>query len=162
MKKVICLCFCLLLVTGCNKQENKVKTIVQKNNQMKIAINYPITNIKRYNSIGEINIPCITTSNVKQDSDYKLNYLSYVDESSIGDNVALILFRLFMKIGIKKISIAGFDGYSIKSQNYADVDLINIESINDITIKNQKIRHYLESIKDKLHINFVTKSIYNK
>ena len=47
MKKVICLCFCLLLVTGCNKQENKVKTIVQKNNQMKIAINYPITNVKR-------------------------------------------------------------------------------------------------------------------
>lgn len=48
MKKVICLCFCLLLVTGCNKQENKVKTIVQKNNQMKIAINYPITNVKRF------------------------------------------------------------------------------------------------------------------
>lgn len=47
MKKVLCLCFCLLLVTGCNKQENKVKTIVQKNNQMKIAINYPITNEKR-------------------------------------------------------------------------------------------------------------------
>lgn len=47
MKKVLCLCLCLLLVTGCNKQENKVKTIVQKNNQMKIAINYPITNENR-------------------------------------------------------------------------------------------------------------------
>ena len=47
MKKVLCLFVFLLLVTGCNKQENKVKTIVQKNNQMKIAINYPITKEKR-------------------------------------------------------------------------------------------------------------------
>ena len=47
MKKVLCLFVFLLLITGCNKQENKVKTIVQKNNQMKIAINYPITKEKR-------------------------------------------------------------------------------------------------------------------
>ncbi len=152
-------------------EEEKINNFIENEKPFIISLNYIpknynpnvvfITNIKRYNSIGKINIPCITTSNVKQDSDYKLNYLSYVDESSVGDNVALILFRLLIKIGIRSISIAGFDGYSENSQeNYADTDLINLESINDIYIKNQKIKNYLNSIEGKLEINFITKSIY--
>ena len=47
MKKVLCICICLLLVTGCSKKEKQVETIIEKNNQMMIAINYPITNIDK-------------------------------------------------------------------------------------------------------------------
>lgn len=152
-------------------EEEKIHDYIKRVNPFIISLNYIpksynpdivfITNIKRYNSIGKIDIPCITTSNVKQESDYKLNYLSYVDESSIGDNVALILFRLLMKIGIKEIAIAGFDGYSTNSQeNYADNDLINIESRYDIDTKNHKIKEFLKTIKNNLAINFITPSIY--
>lgn len=114
-----------------------------------------------YNSIGSINIPCITTSNIKKDSDYKLNYLSFIYENNIGENAALILFRILIKIGIESIFIAGFDGLSENFQElYEDSDLINFESTIDFYTKNKKIKDYLNCIEDKLKINFITKSTY--
>lgn len=152
-------------------EEEKVHNFIKKENPFIFSLNYIpqsyhpnvvlITNQKKYNSIGSINIPCITTSNIKQDSDYKLNYLSYIYENNIGENAALILFRILIKIGIESIFIAGLDGLSENSQEqYEDSDLINFESTIDFYTKNKKIKDYLNGIEDKLNINFITKSTY--
>ena len=76
--------------------------------------------------------------------DYKklLNNTEYVR-----DNSGLMLIKLLKKLGVDKIYLAGFDGYSIdSSENFADntmnfyVQSATIKSMNDgIT---RELKHY--------------------
>lgn len=148
-----------------------IKKYIQENNPFIISLNFIpeqyrpdlvfITNIKRYRSLENLNIPCATTSNIKNHSDYKLNYSSYATDEGIGDNVTLILLQVLIKLGIKKVAIAGFDGYSTDStDNYADNALTNIALSHNVRVKNQQISAYLSKISNNISINYVTQSLY--
>ena len=51
MRKFLILLFGLLLITGCTKQEEKVKTMIEKKYNTNITIQYPITNISKLDQI---------------------------------------------------------------------------------------------------------------
>ena len=163
----------LLLASGKSivMEEQSIKNYIHVNKPFIISLNFIpkqyspdlvfVTNIKRYNNIEGLNIPCATTSNIKNPTDYKLNYSSYVTDKEVGDNVTLILLQVLLKIGVKEVAIAGFDGYSNDTiDNYAENELINIALSHNTTDKNRRISEYLNNLRDYIKLNFVTHSWY--
>ena len=67
-------------------------------------------------------VKIISTSNVEcrgDFSDFVVDKLPLLDrKSSIPDNSFLMLLKLLKKIDIKRVTCAGFDGYSAKDDNY--------------------------------------------
>ena len=79
--------------------------------------------------MDSINKPLCVTSNIHNNipkNAMLLNYSSYLNNSQMFDNIALILLNLFIKIGIQEVSFAGLDGFSnIATENYVNDNLIN-------------------------------------
>ena len=77
------------------------------------------------------------------------------------DNVALILLKLFTKIGIKSLAIAGLDGFSpVAAENYVSEDLINNAKLSEFDERNKIMSEELEKFSNQIDIHFVTKTLY--
>lgn len=132
------------------------------------ACDYMIcTNEKRLNKLS---LPegcrLILSSNIA-DRNYKagtviINYSSYLQEESlIADNPTLMLLQMLADMGIKKVAVAGFDGYSPRAQdNYFDASLSMGTSISSKLQKNSLIRNRVAVLGKLLEIEFVTESLY--
>ena len=132
-----------LLLVGPGKnvkfQKRIIEDFVKREKPVIISINYLpddigadyifITKRNRYLELAEYfcnitdkGIKIIATSNVEsrvKNFDYVVDRTPLLDKkSSIPDNSFLMLLKLLMQIGIKKITCAGFDGYSAKDDNY--------------------------------------------
>lgn len=123
-----------------------------------------ITNIKRFDSLLDINCKVMLTSNIKnppKDS-YIVNYYSYLNDSAMYDNVVLMLLKLFEKINIKQVYIAGLDGFStLPSENYIDKKMVNNARIGEFfDERNQIMSAELAKISKNISINFITKTKY--
>ena len=174
----------LLLGPGNNikRQRSKVRALIKNAAPILIAVNYApkdffadyifLTNARRYtqlrydlhaerNSTTEI----IATSNVTKaegDFDYVLNYGSLIDRSTeIIDNSLVMLLKAMIKIGVRKINLAGFDGYSKRADNYFDVSREYSFAKTKAEYLNQYVRDFLDTLDDSIEINFVTDSRYS-
>jgi hypothetical protein len=103
-----------------------------------IAINYVpevirpdcifLTNTRRYiqvaTALSDGKYTTIATSNVTSTGkpfDYVLNISDLLDRGSrFIDNSLMMLLKTMMRIGVKMVTLAGFDGYSGTDQNYFD------------------------------------------
>lgn len=92
----------------------------------------------------------------------KVNYSSYLSEpADIADNPTLMMLKILISIGIDKVSIAGFDGYSVISdENYYDKKLVMGTSLNLKIKRNELIKNEISRIREQLQIVFITKSKY--
>lgn len=101
---------------------------------------------------------------VQEENILVINYSSYLSEESlITDNPTLMLLQLFVDMGIKKAAVAGFDGYSPRSQdNYFDVSLSMGTSTSLKLQKNSLIRSRVGALGKLLKIEFVTESLYQE
>lgn len=122
------------------------------------------TNEKRF--ILNSNKTFLVTSNIKVSSPniMKINYSSYLcHEPFIMDNAGIVFFNLLITLGIKKVHIAGFDGYSLNSnENYMNKSLTMGSNEQTKLKKNKLIIKQLETYHNKLEINFITPSLYKK
>ena len=79
------------------------------------------SNKKRYEDLKETTKECalLLTSNIDADNECMMfNYGTYLArESGVSDNALLMVLNLLKIIGIKKVTIAGFDGY-ISEKNF--------------------------------------------
>jgi 4-hydroxy 2-oxovalerate aldolase len=79
------------------------------------------SNKKRYEDLKETTKECalLLTSNIDADNECMMfNYGTYLArESGVSDNALLMVLNILKKIGIKKVTIAGFDGY-ISEKNF--------------------------------------------
>lgn len=110
----------------------------------------------------------ILSSNLK-DSEYAvrallINYSTYLgNQSMIADNPTLMLLRLLSSIGIKKVVLAGFDGYSSNPrENYFNEKLSLGTSTQLKLQKNNLIREALCEIRPRITPIFLTKSLYSE
>ncbi|MCR5225644.1 MAG: aldolase catalytic domain-containing protein [Eubacterium sp.] len=153
-----------------------------------IAINYIpseipvdmlfISNSKRYLQMSsalarlissdstDTRIQIIATSNVTSkriDFDYTLNYSSLIDEEAdIIDNSFIMLLKALVKAGVKKVNVAGFDGYSEDKLNFINPDM-EYTFIKDRTEElNQYAKDKLSELSSDIEVNFVTTSLYTK
>ncbi|MBR1580943.1 MAG: aldolase catalytic domain-containing protein [Selenomonadaceae bacterium] len=173
----------LLIGPGNNikRQRARVHATIDRLKPLVIAVNYApkdfavdyifLTNAKRctqlqydlrddQNSSAEI----IATSNVTKAAgsfDYVLNYGSLIDrDAEIIDNSLVMLLKAMIKIGVKKIWLAGFDGYSKRADNYFDVSREYSFAKAKAEYLNGYVRDFLASLDGSIEINFVTESRY--
>lgn len=175
-----------ILVIGPGKniirQKSSVNNFLAENTPITIAVNYApkefkvnyifLTNTKRYGSLLNdmkqgINADAeiIATSNViKTQGKFKyiLNYASLIDkDTEIIDNSLVMFLKVMIEAHAGKIYLAGFDGYSKRSDNYFDIDRAYSFAKEKATYLNEYVRIFLESIANCISIEFITKSHYN-
>lgn len=114
-------------------------------------------------SINDFNL--IITSNIQTAAEsykYRVNYSDFLNSQPlVNDNATLMLIALLIKLQIKEVDIAGFDGFQYNSSvNYAEDELetnLEKEAILDM---NRQITEIVLEYKNKIQLNFITDSIY--
>lgn len=173
----------LLLGPGNNldRQKDLVEQYIIKNNPIIIAVNYVpkkikidyifLTKTRRYtqllndlrNSVNcKVNI--IATSNVTKTSGcfkYVLRYGSLLDmNTEIIDNSLVMLLKIMLKLNIKEVNLAGFDGYSSLEDNYFDTSREYSFVKEKAEYLNDYVKKFLIKNSNKMKTNFITKSYY--
>lgn len=115
--------------------------------------------------------PHIVLSNVKtkaDDNEYVIGFNSVIKRGwAHFDNAAICAFRLMDRLGLKRVSIAGFDGFkNVYNESYADEYLPSLNPDNKWDELNEEIIEMFTDFKRNAQfcktIYFVTESLFNK
>lgn len=165
----------LILAPGksLTKEKDKINVFIQEEKPFIISLNFIpkeynedlifVTNVKRFESLENYTMPLIVSSNIEKISNQAkvINYSSYLNNSKMFDNVALMFLKLLIKIGIKSVTVAGLDGFStIATENYVENDLINNAKVCEFDERNEIMSKELDKIRKKISINYITNSVY--
>ncbi len=92
--------------------------------------------------------------------DLTFNFESLLEDGSVKIvNSGLMLLRLLRNIGIKKIALAGFDGYT--GQDYFIEQMQTLSTITGKDEKNRVIKEQLASMRNEMQMVYITPSYYN-
>lgn len=162
-------------------EREKISEYIEKNAPVTISVNFHthmvkanhifLSNSKRYvqlaTKLNQAKHSVIATSNVTETTagafDYKINYSSILDndpEAEFADHSMIMAMKLLIDLGVKKIAFAGFDGYSHRHTNYynraMEYDFVKKKA----DYLNEYTRNFIDSVRDKVEIEFVTASHY--
>ena len=157
------------------EQKDKINNYIKENNTFVITINNPelykadavfYSNNKRYNEFQnntkKTNIK-ILTSNIKsinEDSTIIFDYSKSLSrKDGISDLSLLMMLRILEQLNINKVVLAGFDGFSIKDENFYDSNVEYILDKNYVKDLNNQIRNSINCFKEKMDIVTLTPSI---
>ncbi len=129
-----------------------------------------ITNPLRYSqmipNLQDNNIKIISTSNITsagRSFDYIIRFDSLITEKSeIWDNALVIILNLFKKIGINKITLAGFDGFKKSESNYVDDNLDLSREFKYLAAVNAGLSKKIKQYRKCMNIDFLTPSVYGE
>lgn len=158
-----------------NDYHKDVITVVNSENTVSIALNFTAkeynpefvfsSNMRRFVKIQDDTLAkCIITSNMKEakKADYVVNFSSYaLDNPDIIDNSGLMLLNLLVACGVKKVSIAGMDGYSGYSKDYMNPTLEHDFS-QQAEIRNNLISTELKILSNYIDMSFITPTYYQR
>ncbi len=165
----------LLMAPGksLKEEKSKVDSFIERENPFVISLNFIpeqyredlvfVTNMKRFTSLNNYNMPLVVSSNIEDipPQALVLNYSSYLNDSKMFDNVALMLLNLLVKIDIKSVSIAGLDGFSpIAADNYVSDAMINNSKVSEFDERNDIMSEEISKLSEKININFITSTLY--
>lgn len=172
---------CLLIGPGknINLQKDKVNRYISDKKPVVISINYIpkdiavdyvfVTKVSRYGKMSERlhvdnQIGIISTSNVEvmDGADViKFNREPLLEKKEdVVDNSLLMLLKVIAMANVKKLALAGFDGYSEKEDNYFEPSM-EYGFVKSIARNlNRRIREELEDKYSDIDIEFVTYSHY--
>lgn len=130
-----------------------------------------LSNSKRYVQLssrlikGKFDI--IATSNVtgtdKNAFKFVLNFGSLIDRNTeIIDNSLVMLLKLLIGLNVKEVTLCGFDGYSEETSNYYNLDMEYDFVKNKVKYLNRYVKTFLDSVKDKISVKFITESKYSE
>lgn len=178
------LCGKSLLLVGPGKtmitEKQKIVDYVQGKDPIVISINYIpdylktdyvfLSNSKRYvqmaTKLTENKMPVIATSNVTRTSgefDYVLNNADLLDTSAkIIDNSFVMFLKTLIGVGVKEVSVAGFDGYCGEENNYFNSLMEYKEAVEQADYLNKYVSGFISENASEIKINFVTESKYIK
>lgn len=168
----------LLLAPGKNltTHQEQIRRFIEADSPVIISINsvfqdFPgdyvfVSNLKRLYAldIERLNVPVICTSNLPN----VLQNGLYVDYSALcdqddeeSDNSGVMLIRLMKRIGMRRVYIAGFDGFSRESRdNYFDEKMVNSAVPESAEKKNSSIAKQIQIIMREMDIVSLTPSRY--
>lgn len=119
-----------------------------------------LSNLRRYKELSDDKkSKCIVTSNIPSSDTYlQVKYSDLVNGvNAVKDNAGLMAINLLMQHGVKKVFLAGFDGYSHDSkENYADSQLAFITRNAVLDAMNIGMTEVLEQYSKKIEIEFLT------
>lgn len=159
------------------KERETIINFIDSKNPIIVSVNFNpefiqsdyifLSNAKRYitlldNDFGGAHL--IITSNVtdyENKADYVLNYESSLKEGfGKNDNALLLLLNNLCRFGIKRVTLAGFDGYKENVPNYSDSSY-NFAGNEKYKISNNSvISESLKKLESEIQINFLTESLY--
>ena len=163
-------------------EKNKINSFIFEKKPVVISVNFLkddfktdyvfMGNAKRYSQFfsriysENSNVKLICTSNIseaKEKIDYKVNFSSLVckENTAIYDNPLVLLLNLLIQLDVKKVSLAGFDGYDgdIAKNYYADYAPLLYDT-NGVGARNEAINGFLKSVHSKIFVEFLTKTRY--
>ncbi len=179
----------LLIAPGksTNDEQKKISQYIIKNNPIVIGVNAINTKYKfdflifinsvRYDyaktTYGDIFLatPKILLSNIKtkgEKNEYIVNFNRAVKRGwEHFDNAVIFTLRLLLHLHIKKVQIAGFDGFkTYYNESYADVSLPTLNVDGKWDELNEEIKEIFRDLKDttdgRMDIQFLTDSIFNE
>lgn len=172
----------LILVPGrsIKEEKNKILKYIEDNNPIVVTVNFNgldygatyefFGNIRRYEKCkANINAKRIVTSNVTdvQKKDIYVNYFDLIESKGrYFDNSTIMLLNLMNRLGIKNVSIAGFDGFSNQGNDYIDSSFYE-KRFSDDYMKNNKdmeqvLREFFNHKNKEMEVKFITESIFSK
>ncbi len=117
-------------------------------------------------NLQDNNIKIISTSNITsagRSFDYIIRFDSLITEKSeIWDNALVIILNLFKKIGINKITLAGFDGFKKSESNYVDDNLDLSREFKYLAAVNAGLSKKIKQYRKCMNIDFLTPSVYGE
>ena len=123
-----------------------------------------ISNEKRLNTLDFSKADkVIATSNLKEEIQNALffNYSSLLGEGDVSDNAGAMLIRILKKSGVKKICLAGFDGFDVNSSNnYAVATFKKALDYNTVKKKNENIAKQLKLALNGVEYEVLTPTRY--
>ena len=108
---------------------------------------------------------CIVTSNIPADNVYlQTKYRDLLcDIDAVKDNAGLMAIKFFAQMGVKKIYLAGFDGYSHdEKENYGESTMAFVTRTAVLDAMNQGMTEMLKKYRALVELNFLTKPHYVK
>jgi hypothetical protein len=166
----------LLVASGgsVNDSLDLIKSKVASDNYVVVALNhkpqficdyYFFSNQQRFDEFTDklpLEKQVVTTnisSEVSIDTVISLKDIAYVEKNFV-TNTAILMINLLILKHIKKIEIAGLDGYQIGEKNYT-YDETNVVSNEDLFKElNETVSDSLLKLKDAIDIELITPSIY--
>ena len=107
----------------------------------------------------------ILTSNINHSSEHArvVNYSDLINSSvNVSDSTGLMLLKLLVKTSVKKVTMAGFDGFRKNSVwNYYDENMIGSIDAEMLGQKNKSMIVQLKKRSKDMEINFLTPTKYN-
>lgn len=164
----------LIIGSGASILQYKDKINQSANGRMVIAANFVpenhqidavfISNEKRLDTLNLDNeYIVLTSSNLsrKLKSTLVFNYSSLLGEGDASDNAGAMLVRLLKKCGVKKIILAGFDGFDVDSlSNYAVSTFKKTLDYDMAKKKNEDISKQLSLALSGVDYEFITPTKY--
>lgn len=162
-------------------EEGKIQSYMASKKPTVIAINYIpenlyadyvfISNAKRYVTLeGAISrnsnsVKLIATSNItptKGSFDYVVDYAGLIDESfEFKDSALVMLLKLMVMLGAKKVTLAGFDGYSRRpGDNFFNMAMEYAFVKDKAEMLNEYMSNALGILSKEIEIEFVTETKY--
>lgn len=159
-------------------KEKVISDFIKQNDPVIFAINHIpekysydkvfISNLKRFKCIDDaenrLGDKLICTSNIAVSKTGRaVNYSAYLnDDETISDNAGLMIINVLKKAGVKKVNLAGYDGFSYSEQNnYCDERLISNVRYERQTELNMSMKKYFKNIRRSMEICFITPTIYD-
>lgn len=168
----------LVIGPGMSSEDEKTKISDYAKNNSVISIdinfNYPhintdytfVSNIRRFRELDpKIRSKCIITSNIPADGIYlQTDYRELLnDEETVRDNAGLMLIKFLIAMDVKRIVVAGLDGYSHDIlKNYAEEQMIFISKKAFLDATNEGMSKMLAKFSKMTNIEFLTKPRYYK
>lgn len=125
-----------------------------------------ISNLKRLYTLNmeQLDVPVICTSNlpnILQNGIY-VDYATLCEQDNEElDNSGVMLIRLMKRIGVARVYMAGFDGFSKEPRdNYFDEKMVNSVTPESAERKNASITRQLQAIMKEMDIVSLTPSRY--
>lgn len=162
------------------KNKDKIVRFVKEYDPVKISINFIpdylqpdfvfLSNSKRYVQLASQLLlnhqKIIATSNItamgNETFDYVLNYSTLIDrDADIIDNSLIMLLKALMNLEISNVWLAGCDGYSSQESNYFNSSMEYDFIKHKAEYLNEYTSNFLRSNANRLHVEFLTETLYN-
>lgn len=172
----------LILAPGKSLKKNteKINQMV-RDNILVVSVNFVptdipvdlvfVSNMRRFKDVQELcsktpeKTKIIVTSNITVTGTNKLmvaDYSSYINEEQIIlDNAGLMCINFLNKIGVSKVILAGFDGFSanIKENYYEEAMYLDVEA-ERLMQMNVAISKKIHQLSTQMEISFFSESAY--
>ena len=165
----------LLIAPGKSSIEEKDKIVSFLNKDVvTVSVNYNynlvntdyifLSNLRRFRELDFSNREkCIVTSNIPADNVYiQTKYRDLLcDIDAVKDNAGLMAIKYFAQMGVKKIYLAGFDGYSHdEKENYGESSMAFVTKSVVLDAMNQGMTQMLKKYNELVELKFLTTPHY--